>query len=179
MLGAFLLPSPTPLAPPSAPNKYDKGADNLGFLRGLQGKQKQMIKKFVNICMADGKKTKARALVYETFQHLAVRGDVVTILDKAVENVRPICEVKRVRIAGVTHNVPSTIAKHRQETLALRWLLEAAVKRRSSKKSLSVGQCLCDEILDASQKTGMARKKRDDLHKLAEVNRTFAHYRWW
>ncbi len=75
--------------------------------------------------------------------------------------------------------MPSIIATNRQETLAIRWMLEAAAKRHMSKKSISLDQCLSDEILDASQKMGIARKKRDDLHKLTQANRSFSHYRWW
>jgi len=100
-------------------------------------------------------------------------------LVNAIENVKPVCEVKKVRISGTTQLVPSIIATNRQETLAIRWMLEAAAKRRMNKKSMSLDQCLADEILDASRKMGIARKKRDDLHKLAQANRSFSHYRWW
>jgi small subunit ribosomal protein S7 len=71
------------------------------------------------------------------------------------------------------------IATNCQETLAIRWMLEAATKRHMSKKSISLYQCLSNEILDASQKLGIAHKKRDDLHKLTQANRRFLHYRWW
>nr|YP_009675874.1 ribosomal protein S7 [Riccia fluitans]QDE12687.1 ribosomal protein S7 [Riccia fluitans]QIB72381.1 ribosomal protein S7 [Riccia fluitans]WKW95132.1 ribosomal protein S7 [Riccia fluitans] len=154
-------------------------SDNLGYIRGLNGKQKQLIKKLVHICMIDGKKTRSRAIVYKTFHRLAPHGDVIKLLVNAIENVKPICEVKKVRISGTTRLVPSIIATNRQETLAIRWMLESAAKRRMGKKSISLDQCLYAEILEASQKMGIARKKRDDLHKLAEANRSFSHYRWW
>nr|YP_010042039.1 ribosomal protein S7 [Douinia plicata]QPB46105.1 ribosomal protein S7 [Douinia plicata] len=154
-------------------------SDNLGYIRGLNGKQKQLIKKLVHICMIDGKKTRSRAIVYKTFHRLAPHGDVIKLLVNAIENVKPICGVKKVRISGITRLVPSITATNRQETLAIRWMLESAAKRRMGKKSISLDQCLYSEILEASQKMGIARKKRDDLHKLAEANRSFSHYRWW
>ena len=113
------------------------------------------------------------------FHCLAQHGDILRLLVNAIENVKPICEVKKVRISGTTQLVPSIIATNRQETLAIRWMLEAAAKRRMNKKSMSLDQCLADEILDASRKMGIACKKRDDLHKLAQANRSFSHYRWW
>lgn len=155
-------------------------SNNLGYIRrGLHGKQKQLIKKLVHICMINGKKTRSRAIVYKTFHCLAQHGDILRLLVNAIENVKPVCEVKKIRISGTTQLVPSIIAINRQETLAIRWMLEAAAKRRISKKSVSLDQCLADEILDASRKMGIARKKRDDLHKLAQANRSFSHYRWW
>nr|YP_009545068.1 ribosomal protein S7 [Gymnomitrion concinnatum]AZB86823.1 ribosomal protein S7 [Gymnomitrion concinnatum] len=154
-------------------------SDNLGYIRGLNGKQKQLIKKLVHICMIDGKKTRSRAIVYKTFHRLAPHGDVIKLLVNAIENVKPICGVKKVRISGITRLVPSITATTRQETLAIRWMPESAAKRRMGRKSISLDQCLYAEILEASQKMGIARKKRDDLHKLAEANRSFSHYRWW
>nr|QIA59944.1 ribosomal protein S7 [Fossombronia cristula] len=154
-------------------------SNSLGYIRGLNGKQKQLIKKLVHICMIDGKKTRSRAIVHKTFHRLAPHGDVIKLLVNATENVKPICGVKKVRISGITRLVPSIIATNRQETLAIRWMLESAAKRRMGKKSISLDQCLYAEILEASQKMGIARKKRDDLHKLAEANRSFSHYRWW
>lgn len=75
--------------------------------------------------------------------------------------------------------VPKLLSRGRQQTLAIRWLLEAASKRRSAKNRLGFDQCLCAEILDASHKIGVVRQRRDELHKLAEANRGFSHYRWW
>nr|WKW95091.1 ribosomal protein S7 [Apopellia endiviifolia] len=155
---------------------YNCSDSPLGYIRrGLNGKQ--LIKKLVHICMIDGKKTRSRAIVYKTFHRLAPHGDVIKLSVNAIENVKPICEVKKVRISGTTRLVPSIIATNRQETLAIRWMLESAAKRMGRKRSLD--QCLYAEILEASQKMGIARKKRDDLHKLAEANRSFSHYRWW
>lgn len=129
--------------------------------------------------MVDGKKATSRGIVYKALTKLSQHGDVVAILDRALENVKPMCEVKKVRKAGTTQLVPCIIARNRQETLAMRWILEAAVKQRGAKKSMGLDQCLAAELLDASQKTGGARKKRDELHKLAEANRGSSHFRWW
>nr|YP_006073023.1 ribosomal protein S7 [Nitella hyalina]AEH42838.1 ribosomal protein S7 [Nitella hyalina] len=146
-------------------------------------KVQQLIQKFINICMIHGKKTKSRAIVYKTFYCLANENlsmNVITHFVNAIENVKPILEVRKVRISGTTQLVPSIIPKSRQETLALRWILEGALwRRRLTKKNISLDQCLSAEIQDASKKQGFARKKRDDLHKLAESNRSFSHYRWW
>ena len=98
---------------------------------------------------------------------------------KAIENVKPIIEVKKVRISGTTQLVPSIIPKNRQICLAIRWIIEAAILRRNTKKSMTIDQCFFAELIEASQNIGTVRKRRDDLHKLAESNRGFAHYRWW
>nr|YP_010881197.1 ribosomal protein S7 [Pellia neesiana]WIA66945.1 ribosomal protein S7 [Pellia neesiana]WIA66986.1 ribosomal protein S7 [Pellia neesiana]WIA67027.1 ribosomal protein S7 [Pellia neesiana] len=148
------------------------------YIRHLNG-SKQLIKKLVHICMIDGKKTRSRAIVYKTFHRLAPHGDVIKLSVNAIENVKPIREVKKVRISGTTRLVPSIIATNRQETLAIRWMLESAKRRMGRGRKISLDQCLYAEILEASQKMGIARKKRDDLHKLAEANRSFSHYRWW
>jgi small subunit ribosomal protein S7 len=129
--------------------------------------------------MINGKKTRSRAIVYKTFHCLTQHGNILKLLVNAIENVKPVCEVKKIRIYGTTQLVPSIIATNRQETLAIRWMLEAATKQRMNKKNMSLDQCLADEILDASRKMGIARKKRDDLHKLAQANCSFLHYRWW
>lgn len=158
-------------------------SDKLSYIWRVDNKQKRLINKLVHFCMIDGKRTKSRVVVSQTFSRLSrIEPDVhvITLLANAIENVKPTCEVKKVRIAGTTRNVPKIIAKERQETLALRWIMEAAVKRRTmSRNSQSLDQCLSAEILDAYQRKGNVRKRRDDLHKLAEANRSFAHYRWW
>jgi small subunit ribosomal protein S7 len=87
-------------------------------------------------------------------------------------------ETSKVRISGTTQLVPSIIETNRQETLAICWMLKAATKQCMNRKSMSLDQCLYDEILDASQKMGIARKRRDDLCKLAQANRSFLHCRW-
>jgi small subunit ribosomal protein S7 len=153
--------------------------------------QKRCLQKFVHLCMIDGKKTIASNILQATLYQLADHGDGISYLMKAIDNVKPILEVKKVRIAGSTQLVPSVISKNRQETLAIRWILEAAMiqkRRKGSTKVFSrkrqnrtqrLDQCLAAEIVDAYNKTGTVRKKRDELHKLAEANRGFSHYRWW
>jgi ribosomal protein S7 len=101
------------------------------------------------------------------------------LLINAIENVRPILEVKKVRISGATQLVPSIIPKSRQISLGFRWIMEAAISRRNAKKNLTLEQCFFAELIDASKNIGAVRKRRDDLHKIAESNRGFAHYRWW
>nr|WNR49267.1 ribosomal protein S7 [Acorus tatarinowii] len=135
----------------------------------LDGSQKQLINKLVNFRMIDGKRTKVRAIVYQTTHRLArTERDVMKLLVKAVENIKPICEVAKVRIAGTTYDVPGIVARDRQQTLAIRWILGAKVNEFS----------LFSEILNASRNKGIARKKRENLHSLASNNRSFAHFRW-
>lgn len=114
----------------------------------------------------------------ETKARQRVRKKLILLM-KAIENVRPVIEVKKVRISGTTQLVPFIIPKNRQICLAIRWIIEAAILRRNTKKSMSLDDCFFAELIDASQNIGTVRKRRDDLHKLAESNRGFAHYRWW
>lgn len=100
------------------------------------------------------------------------------ILYQAIENIKPSLEVRKVRIAGTTYLVPAIIAKTRQETLAIKWIIESARKRKRTGNS-SFAECLANEIVDAFFKQGQARQKRDELHKLAEANRAYTRYRWW
>jgi small subunit ribosomal protein S7 len=153
--------------------------ESLTYMRELNDSQQRCLQKFINICMVDGKKTKSHLILTNTFARLANYGDVVAFVMNAIENVKPIIEIKKVRISGSTQMVPSLISKRRQETLAIRWIVEAALQRRKAKQSFNLEQCLFAEIVDASNKVGVVRKKRDELHKLAEANRGFAHYRWW
>lgn len=153
--------------------------ESITYIRQLNDLQQRCLQKFINICMVDGKKTKSHLIITNTFARLANYGDVIAFVMNAIENVKPIIEIKKVRISGSTQLVPSLISTRRQETLAIRWIVEAAIQRRKAKQSLNLEQCLFAEIVDASNKIGVVRKKRDELHKLAEANRGFAHYRWW
>ena len=140
---------------------------------------RQLIKKLVNFRMKEGKRTRARAIAYQTFHRLAQsERNVPDLLVEAVDNVKPVCEVERVGVAGTIYDVPGIVPRDRQETLAIRWILDAASKRRGSHR-VSLEKCLVSEILDAYRKRGHARNKRDTLHKLASNNRSFAHFRWW
>lgn len=98
---------------------------------------------------------------------------------KSIENVKPIFEVKKVRVAGNTLLVPALVAFHRQENKALRWIIEGAKERKAKNSKLLFEECLAIEIIEASEHQGYAKQKRDELHKIAEANRAFSHYKWW
>ena len=158
--------------------------------------------KFMNLLMVDGKKIKAYNIFYESLKHLektnisnlnvAVPGtlrvssiqtkkDVIlarNIIFEAVTNVKPSVEVRKVRKGGITYLVPAIIPMKRQETLAIRWLIDAA-KNRKKRSKLSFAECLALEFMDACKKIGKPRQRRDELHKLAESNRAYIRFRWW
>lgn len=137
-----------------------------------------LIKKFGNLRMRGGKRTKVRNMLYQTFHRVAqTERDVMKLVSGAVENVKPVCSVDRVGIAGTVYDVPGLVSKQRQTSLAVRWILDAASKRRVSHK-ITLEKCLFSELLDAHRKKGVARKKRETVHKVASNNRTFAHFRW-
>ncbi|KAF4394133.1 hypothetical protein G4B88_000644 [Cannabis sativa] len=138
---------------------------------GLDGEQKQLIKKLVNFRMKEGKGTRVRAIVYQTFHRPAqTECDVIKLMVDAIENIKPICEVEKVGVAGTIYDVTGIVVRDRQQTLAIRWILEAAFKRRISYQ-ISLEKCSFAEILDAYRKRGIARKKRENLHRLASTNR--------
>ncbi|KAL2933359.1 Ribosomal protein S7 mitochondrial [Bienertia sinuspersici] len=129
--------------------------------------------------MKVGKRTKVRAIVYQTFHRPArTEGDVIKLMVDAIANIKPICKVEKVRVASTIYDVPGIVARDRQQTLAIRWILEATFKRRIS-YGISLEKCSFDEILDAYRKRGISRKKRENLHGLASANRSFAHFKWW
>ncbi len=153
--------------------------------------------KFINLLMKDGKKLKAVKIFFDMLNLLQDRKlktpisvnvnteslkwsekSVLHILSQAVTNVRPSIEVRKVRVAGSTFLVPALLSRKKQETLAIRWIIESAKKRKKNSK-LNFSDCLADEITDASKKQGQARSKRDELHKIAEINRASIRYRWW
>jgi len=148
------------------------------------------LQQFVNRCMIRGKKNKSDLIFTNTLCKLAQHGKSIPFLLKAIENIKPILEVKKIRISGSTQFIPCSIPSHRQNTLAVRWMMEAAIRRMRKpnisggsqkifKQNTNLEQCILDEIIDAYNKVGSVCKKRDELHKLAESNRGFAHYRWW
>lgn len=102
---------------------------------------------------------------------------VYSVIEQAIFNVSPFLEIRKVRVSGKTRQIPSMIQKNRQQTLALRWLIDGAKKRK--KKNNTFSDCLAAEFLGASEKQGEARQKRNELHKIAHSNRTFLRYRWW
>lgn len=161
----------------------DKAPSNLSeffsYIGDLDSEQKQLIKKLVNFRMKEGKRTRVRAILYKTFHRPArTERDVIKLMVDAVDNIKPICEVEKVRIAGTLYDVPWIVARDRQLSLAIRWILGAAFKRRISYR-ISLEKCSFAEIQDAYRKRGIARKKRENLHGLASANRSFAHFRWW
>jgi small subunit ribosomal protein S7 len=136
----------------------------------------EMLAKFVNMVMRDGKKSTAETIIYGALKQIAGKGssDPLSVLDKALDNVRPMVEVKSRRVGGATYQVPVEVRSIRRTTLAMRWVLDAARKR--SEKSMPLR--LAGELMDAAENRGAAVKKREDTHRMAEANKAFAHYRW-
>jgi small subunit ribosomal protein S7 len=139
----------------------------------------QRLTKFINMIMQDGKKSVAENIVYNALTTMSEKSgqteeQVVEMLVTALDNVKPSVEVKSRRVGGATYQVPIEVRPARRETLAMRWVIEAARKR--SEKSMA--QRLAHELLDASDNRGSAVKKREDTHRMAEANKAFSHYRW-
>ncbi len=132
--------------------------------------------RFINMVMKDGKKSIAEKIVYGALDRVSERGkgDGLELFGKALENIRPLVEVKSRRVGGANYQVPIQVRPQRSSTLAMRWLIEAARKRGEK----SMGLRLAGEILDACEGRGAAVKKREDTHRMAEANKAFAHYRW-
>jgi len=138
--------------------------------------QNPLVTQLVNKLMVDGKKSLAERIVYRSLERISERtqGDPVVTLKKAVENTRPLLEVRSRRVGGATYQVPVEVRPHRGTTLALRWLVTYSRQR----KGRDMVERLVGEIMDASTGQGSAVKRREDLHKMAEANKAFAHYRW-
>ena len=136
----------------------------------------EMIAKFINMVMRNGKKSVAEKIVYGALAAVVEKGkgEAKEVLEKALGNVRPIVEVKSRRVGGATYQVPIEVQAHRRMTLAMRWLVDAARKRGEK----GMGLRLAGEIMDAAESRGSAVKKREDTHRMAEANKAFAHYRW-
>ena len=139
----------------------------------------EMLAKFINMIMKDGKKSTAESIVYGALDTISSRSGqaeelAVDTLEQALDNVKPIVEVKSRRVGGATYQVPVEVRPQRRQTLAMRWLIDAARKR--SEKSMA--QRLANELMDAAENRGAAVKKREDTHRMAEANKAFSHYRW-
>lgn len=136
----------------------------------------QTLAKFVNILMVDGKKSVAEKIIYGALDLILERGkeDSLVVFNEALENVRPVVEVKSRRVGGATYQVPVEVRPSRRNALAMRWLVEASRKR--GEKSMT--QRLAGELMDAADNRGGAVKKREDVHRMAEANKAFAHYRF-
>ena len=136
----------------------------------------KVVAKLINQVMLDGKKGTAQAIVYEAFDMVKEKlgGEGEEIFIKALENIMPLLEVKARRVGGSTYQVPMEIRPERRQTLAIRWLVAFARKR--SEKTMNAR--LAGEIMDAYNNTGASIKKKEEMHRMAEANKAFAHFRW-
>jgi small subunit ribosomal protein S7 len=136
----------------------------------------ETVSTFVNKVMGRGKKSTARRLVYNAFDLIGERSGKapLEVFEQAIRNAAPMLEVKPRRVGGATYQVPVEVAPARRVSLAVRWLLDAA----RSRPGKTFAEKLATELLDASQNTGVAIKRREDTHRMAEANKAFAHYRW-
>ena len=136
----------------------------------------QLLTKFMNAIMQDGKKSAAEKIIYGALDEISTKkgGDGLDVLEGALDNVRPAVEVKSRRVGGATYQVPVEVRPSRQNALAMRWLIDAARKRGEK----SMARKLAGELMDASDKRGTAVKKREDVHRMAEANKAFSHFRF-
>ncbi|MBK8970723.1 MAG: 30S ribosomal protein S7 [Hahellaceae bacterium] len=136
----------------------------------------QVLAKFINHVMVDGKKSVAEAIVYGALDIVSskTKKESLEIFESALENIQPLVEVKSRRVGGATYQVPVEVRQSRQQALSMRWLVEYSRKR--SEKSMAAR--LAAEMMDASEGKGAAVKKREDVHKMAEANKAFSHYRF-
>ena len=137
---------------------------------------RRRITKFVNLVMSDGKKSTAEHIVYGALDAVAERAkdDPLKVWDRALSNVRPRVEVKSRRVGGSTYQVPVDVRPDRSLALGMRWLVQYSRERNEK----TMMDRLANEIVDAAQNRGNAVKKREDVHKMADANKAFAHYRW-
>jgi small subunit ribosomal protein S7 len=135
-----------------------------------------LIARFIGKLNFEGKKSIAESIMYDSFDIIKERTneDPITVFNRALDNVRPLLEVRPRRVGGATYQVPMEVPKSRSMTLAINWLIKIA----RSKTGKPMCERLAQEIVDASKKEGAAIKKREDTHKMAEANKAFAHYRW-
>jgi small subunit ribosomal protein S7 len=136
----------------------------------------KLVAKFVHGIMWDGKKSIAEAILYSALDVMAKRAsdEPLKLFERAVENVKPVLEVRSRRVGGSTYQVPVEIRPERRQALAIRWLIQYA--RNRGEKSMQ--EKLAAELLDAASNKGSSVKKKEDTHKMAEANKAFAHYRW-
>jgi len=139
----------------------------------------ELLAKFINMLMKSGKKSVAEGIVYDALETISERTgqpeeQAVEMLETALDNIKPMVEVKSRRVGGATYQVPIEVRPARRRTLAMRWAIDAARKR--NEKTMS--QRLAGELMDAADNRGAAVKKREDTHRMAEANKAFSHYRW-
>ncbi|MCQ2922713.1 30S ribosomal protein S7 [Helicobacter pylori] len=136
----------------------------------------KVVTKFINKMMFDGKKSVAEKIIYKAFNKIEEKSGEkgIEVFEKALERVRPLVEVRSRRVGGATYQVPVEVRASRQQSLSIRWILEATRKRN---ERMMVDR-LVNELMDAANDKGAAFKKKEDVHKMAEANKAFAHYRW-
>lgn len=135
----------------------------------------KLLTQFVNSMMRDGKKSIAEQIMYDTLDQIEERGEeALDVFRKSIDNVRPAVEVRSRRVGGSTYQVPIEIRNERRTALAIRWILKAA-RARAEKTMVDR---LSNELMDASQNRGQAVRKKDEVHRMADANKAFAHYRW-
>ncbi|BDB65113.1 30S ribosomal protein S7 [Helicobacter cinaedi] len=136
----------------------------------------KVVTKFINKMMLDGKKSVSEKIIYAAFDRIEEKSGEkgIEVFEKALERVKPLVEVRSRRIGGATYQVPVEVRPARQQSLSIRWLLEATRKRNER----TMVERLASELVDAANDRGAAFKKKEDVHKMAEANKAFAHYRW-
>lgn len=137
----------------------------------------EMLAKFMNMLMIAGKKAKAESIIYGALSQISTKkgtDEPLELLEQALDNVRPAVEVKSRRVGGATYQVPVEVRAVRRTTLAMRWIIDAARKRGEN----TMARRLAGELIDASEHRGAAVKKREDVHRMADANKAFSHFRW-
>ena len=136
----------------------------------------KVVSKFINAIMLDGKKSVAETVIYDSFKIIEdkAKSDPVEVFEEAMKNIQPPVEVRSRRVGGATYQVPVEVKSKRAQALAIRWLVDSARKRKDKHMSDKI----FNELYDAYEKKGSAVKKREDVHKMAESNKAFAHFRW-
>jgi len=136
----------------------------------------KVVAKFINNIMEDGKKAVAEKIVYSAFDMMAskTKQDALKVFAEAIENVKPVVEVRSRRVGGATYQVPVEVRADRRQALAIRWIIDAAKKRSET----TMTEKVANELLDAFANKGSAVKKREDTHKMAEANKAFSHYKF-
>ena len=136
----------------------------------------KVLTKFINAVMLDGKKSTAQKVMYAALERIESKSGEkgIEVFNKAMDNVKPVMEVKSRRVGGATYQVPIEVRPDRQQTLAIRWLISAARKRNER----TMVERVSNELMDAATDKGSAFKKKEDTYRMAEANKAFAHYRW-
>jgi small subunit ribosomal protein S7 len=138
-----------------------------------------LLSKFINMTMMSGKKSVAEKIIYGAIDIISDRSgkddqEAISLLTAALDNIKPSVEVKSRRVGGATYQIPVEVRSVRRETLAMRWVIDSARKRNEK----TMAQRVAGELMDASENRGSAVKKREEVHKMAEANKAFAHFRW-